>query len=114
MACTKSPVAARASPTANALVAPGVIHTIQTYDVSYAGVIIGSDLRYDREAGKNMPRRGISFTDDEILRLVQNVHVVLLTRGMRGTYARRRQDRLGRLTPIEFETIMTTPATQTA
>lgn len=27
---------------------------------------------------------------------------------------RRRQDALGRLTPIEFETIMTTPATQAA
>lgn len=31
------------------------------------------------------------------------------------TYHRqRRQDRLGRLTPIEFETIMTTPADQAA
>ena len=29
-------------------------------------------------------------------------------------HRRRRQDRLGRLTPIEFETIMTTPATQAA
>ena len=29
-------------------------------------------------------------------------------------HRRRRQERLGRLTPIEFETIMTTPATQAA
>ncbi len=29
-------------------------------------------------------------------------------------HRRRRQDRLGRLTPIEFETIMTTPASQAA
>jgi len=29
-------------------------------------------------------------------------------------HRRRRQDRLGRLTPIEFETIMTTPADQAA
>ena len=29
-------------------------------------------------------------------------------------HRRRRQDALGRLTPIEFETIMTTPATQAA
>ncbi|GAB3029809.1 hypothetical protein GCM10011376_13910 [Nocardioides flavus (ex Wang et al. 2016)] len=29
-------------------------------------------------------------------------------------HRRRRQESLGRLTPIEFETIMTTPATQAA
>ena len=29
-------------------------------------------------------------------------------------HRRRRQDALGRLTPIEYETIMTTPATQAA
>jgi transposase InsO family protein len=29
-------------------------------------------------------------------------------------HRRRRQDRLGRLTPIEFETIMTAPANQAA
>lgn len=33
-----------------------------------------------------MPRRGITFTEDDILRLVQNIYVVLLTRGMLGTY----------------------------
>lgn len=79
----------------------GVIHTIQGYDLNYAGVIIGSDLRYDRDSGRlrfdranyfdptaanNMPRRGITFTDEDILRLVENIYVVLLTRGMLGTY----------------------------
>jgi hypothetical protein len=66
----------------------------------YAGVIIGPDLRYDVKSGtlrfdrtnycdptaaNNMPRRGIKFTE-EILRLVQNIYVVLLTRGMLGAY----------------------------
>ncbi|MFC5993890.1 DNA/RNA helicase domain-containing protein [Pseudonocardia hispaniensis] len=79
----------------------GVIHTIQGYDLNYAGVIIGPDLRYDERAGRlafdrtnyfdptaanNMPRRGITFSDDEILKLVQNIYAVLLTRGMLGTY----------------------------
>jgi DUF2075 family protein len=79
----------------------GVIHTIQGYDLNYAGVIIGSDLRYDGGTGRlrfdrasyfdpmaanNMPRRGITFSDDDILRLVENIYVVLLTRGMLGTY----------------------------
>ena len=79
----------------------GVIHTIQGYDLNYAGVIIGPDLRYDERASRlafdranyfdptaanNMPRRGITFTDDQILKLVQNIYAVLLTRGMLGTY----------------------------
>lgn len=79
----------------------GVIHTIQGYDLNYAGVIIGPDLRYDADrdrlffdranyfdptAANNMPRRGIKFTDEDILRLVENIYAVLLTRGMLGTY----------------------------
>lgn len=79
----------------------GVIHTIQGYDLNYAGVIIGPDLTYDPVRGKlqfdrsnyfdptaanNMPRRGIKFSDDEILSLVENIYAVLLTRGMLGTY----------------------------
>lgn len=79
----------------------GVIHTIQGYDLNYAGVIMGSDLRYDCQSSKlrfdrgncfdptaanNMPRRGITFSDEDILRLVENIYVVLLTRGMLGTY----------------------------
>jgi DUF2075 family protein len=79
----------------------GVIHTIQGYDLNYAGVIIGPDLRYDAARGElrfdrrsyfdptaanNMPRRGISFTDEDILGLVENIYAVLLTRGMLGTY----------------------------
>ena len=79
----------------------GVIHTIQGYDLNYAGVIIGRDLRYDRQrqrlyfdrghyfdptAANNMPRRGLRFTDDEVLALVENIYAVLLTRGIRGTY----------------------------
>jgi DUF2075 family protein len=73
----------------------GVIHTIQGYDLNYAGVIIGADLVYDAALGRmsfsrahyfdptaanNMPRRGIAFTDDDVLRLVQNIYAVLLTR----------------------------------
>ena len=79
----------------------GVIHTIQGYDLNYAGVIIGPDLTYDAEHGRlsfnrasyfdptaanNMPRRGITFTDEDILKLVENIYAVLLTRGMLGTY----------------------------
>ena len=79
----------------------GSIHTVQGYDLNYAGVIIGGDLRRDpatnrlradRQAyrdpgGKiNNELRQRKTTDDDLLRYIRNVYRVLMTRGMRGTY----------------------------
>lgn len=79
----------------------GSIHTVQGYDLNYAGVIIGNDLRYDSaekrlrvsrddyfdtKGKENNPKLGKTYTDDDILRYVTNVYAVLLTRGIRGTY----------------------------
>ncbi|QIK74590.1 DNA/RNA helicase domain-containing protein [Nocardioides piscis] len=79
----------------------GSIHTIQGYDLNYAGVIIGKDLRYDVDTNRiyfdrenyhdprgttNNRMRGISYSDDDILQFVRNIYAVLLTRGMLGTY----------------------------
>jgi DUF2075 family protein len=79
----------------------GSIHTIQGYDLNYAGVIIGRDLRWDARRGRptfdrsnyfdtkgkeNNPKLGLSFTDEDLLQYVTNIYAVLLTRGMRGTY----------------------------
>jgi DUF2075 family protein len=79
----------------------GSIHTIQGYDLNYAGVIIGPDLRYntrgsrisvdrsryyDTKGKENNRALGISYTDDDLLQFVTNIYAVLLTRGMRGTY----------------------------
>lgn len=79
----------------------GSIHTIQGYDLNYAGVIIGKDLRYDPVAGttffdrsqyfdkkgmQNNPARGIVYSDEELLQYVRNIYAVLLTRGILGTY----------------------------
>ncbi len=79
----------------------GSIHTVQGYDLNYAGVIIGRDLRLDPRTGtirfdrsqyrdkkgmENNRQRGIVYTDDDIERYVKNVYAVLLTRGIRGTY----------------------------
>ncbi|MDN5544487.1 MAG: IS3 family transposase, partial [Rhodococcus sp. (in: high G+C Gram-positive bacteria)] len=44
----------------------------------------------------------------------EDLRIAIVTWIERTYHRRRRQDRLGRLTPIEFETIMTTPATQAA
>lgn len=79
----------------------GSIHTVQGYDLNYAGVIIGNDLRYDPHSrrlfidrdsyrdvkGKqNNKQRGIVYSDDDLLGFIRNIYGVLLTRGMRGTY----------------------------
>lgn len=79
----------------------GSIHTVQGYDLNYAGVIIGPELRYDAASGRIIADRanyhdkkgkadnrilGKVYTDDDLLRYIRNIYAVLLTRGMRGTY----------------------------
>lgn len=79
----------------------GSIHTVQGYDLNYAGVIIGADLGFDavnqqivfrrenyhdKKGKENNPRRGIVYTDDDLLEYVKNIYRVLLTRGIRGTF----------------------------
>lgn len=79
----------------------GSIHTIQGYDLNYAGVIIGKDIQldpvqnriifsrenyFDKKGKENNNKLGIKYTDDELLVYVQNIYKVLLTRGIRGTF----------------------------
>ncbi|GEB24828.1 DUF2075 domain-containing protein [Brevibacterium aurantiacum] len=79
----------------------GSIHTVQGYDLNYVGVIIGNDLRLDPVAGKlvfdrtnyhdkkgreNNAKRGITYSDADLLEYVKNIYSVLLTRGIQGTY----------------------------
>ncbi len=86
---------------ANSLYEVGSIHTVQGYDLNYAGVIIGLDLRYDpgskslyidrknyfdAKGKENNKRLGITYTDEDLLLFLTNIYGVLLTRGMLGTY----------------------------
>jgi len=79
----------------------GSIHTVQGYDLNYAGVIIGPDLRFDpdrqclyidraayhdKKGKENNPTLGITYTDEDLLRFITNIYGVLLSRGMRGTF----------------------------
>lgn len=79
----------------------GSIHTVQGYDLNYAGVIIGPELGYDEATGRitfnrdkyfdvkgkeNNPKLGIFYSDEDLRQYVLNVYRVLLTRGIRGTY----------------------------
>lgn len=41
---------------------------------------------FDDKGKENNKRRGIEYSDDDILRFVKNIYAVLLTRGMRGTF----------------------------
>ena len=79
----------------------GSIHTVQGYDLNYAGVIIGRDLQfeqdtgairfdranyYDRKGLENNRKRGLVYSAEDIERYVKNIYAVLLTRGIRGTF----------------------------
>lgn len=78
----------------------GSIHTVQGYDLNYAGVIIGPDLRLsssgkivaDRDAYRDKKGKEDTghlkgaFTDADLLVFIRNIYGVLLTRGMLGTY----------------------------
>jgi DUF2075 family protein/predicted GIY-YIG superfamily endonuclease len=87
----------------------GSIHTVQGYDLNYAGVIIGPDLGYDEATGRlvfnresyfdtkgkeNNPRLGITYTDEDLLDFVKNIYRVLLTRGIKGTFIYARDEAL--------------------
>jgi DUF2075 family protein len=79
----------------------GSIHTIQGYDLNFAGVVIGRDLSYDPISGditfqrdsyfdtkgkEDNPKLGLKFSDSELLAYVINIYRVLLTRGIKGTF----------------------------
>ncbi len=79
----------------------GSIHTVQGYDLNYAGVIIGPDLSFNDATGQlvfnrdsyfdtkgkeNNPRLGVTYSDEDLLEFVKNIYRVLLTRGIKGTY----------------------------
>lgn len=77
----------------------GSIHTVQGYDLNYAGVVIGPDLRLSAEGifadwdsyrdKKGKERTGHlaeTFDDEDLLVFIRNIYGVLLTRGMLGTY----------------------------
>lgn len=79
----------------------GSIHTVQGYDLNYAGVIIGQDLQwdedaqrlvvdrdsyYDKKGKENNPTLGRTYSNADLLRYICNVYAVMMTRGIRGTY----------------------------
>lgn len=74
----------------------GCIHTLQGYDLNYAGIIIGRDLWFDRErqairADKSsyydtLGKAGVADDPEALRDYLCNIYLTLLTRGIRGTY----------------------------
>jgi hypothetical protein len=77
----------------NAINEIGCIHSVQGYDLNYAGVIIGSEfimrkgkLLVNKEEYKDVKGR-FDIQDAEQLKIyIRNIYKVLLTRGIRGTF----------------------------
>ncbi len=71
----------------------GCIYSMQGWETDYVGVIIGPELKYDKERGclqsdpkeeihpKNIPREPTKHDS-----LIKNIYRVLMTRGMKGCY----------------------------
>ncbi|KJF19103.1 DUF2075 domain-containing protein [Acidithrix ferrooxidans] len=79
----------------------GSIHTVQGYDLNYAGVIVGPELEFDQETSnfkfvrskyfdnKAKERNNLlnlEFDDAYQLELVLNIYRVLMSRGILGTF----------------------------
>lgn len=73
----------------------GCIHTTQGYDLNYAAVIFGKEIKYNKETNSIEIERdnyhdsnGINgITDDDILKnYIINIYKTLLYRGIRGTF----------------------------
>lgn len=72
----------------------GSIHTTQGFDLNYVGVIIGNELKYDKENEKIIVDRSNYFdikgkagtNDEQLLEYIFNIYRTLCTRGILGTY----------------------------
>ncbi|MFO8141853.1 MAG: DNA/RNA helicase domain-containing protein, partial [Marinobacter sp.] len=73
----------------------GCIHTTQGYDLNYAGIIFGEEIRYDRESqsiviekGNYHDRTGGQGIKDpaELKQYIINIYRTIMLRGIRGTF----------------------------
>lgn len=77
----------------NAVNEIGCIHTIQGYDLNYAGVIIGNELAYRDgkivyigEHYKDTIAKDLTLSNKDMKKYILNIYKTLLTRGIHGTY----------------------------
>lgn len=76
----------------NALNEVGCVHTVQGYDLNYAFVIVGEDLKYRDgriiiDKKKYFDKNGKkTATEEELAVYIRNIYYVLMSRGIYGTY----------------------------
>ncbi|MBC9930299.1 DNA/RNA helicase domain-containing protein [Chitinophaga qingshengii] len=73
----------------------GCIHTVQGYDLNYAGIILGNEIGYDRERGEIIIRRENYFDKNgkngvkntaQLKSFIINIYKTMMLRGIKGTY----------------------------
>lgn len=74
----------------------GCIHTVQGYDLNYAGVIIGEDIKYDEKSKSivsdktnywdQQGKSGVANDPEQLRNYLINIYLTLMTRGIKGTY----------------------------
>ena len=75
----------------NAINEIGCIHTIQGYDLNYAGVILGNEIKYSDELGIYAERSEYfdnygKANGEELNNYIVNIYTTMLTRGIKGTF----------------------------
>lgn len=78
----------------NAINEVGCIHTVQGYDLNYAGIIIGKEIDYNPitnkievDKKKYFDQTGKTSTDGyELRNYILDIYITLLSRGIKGTY----------------------------
>ncbi len=74
----------------------GCVHTSQGLEFDYIGVIVGNDLKYNRQTDKfysvwnsykdTKGKQGLKGDPDKLCKMIRNIYRVLLSRGMKGCY----------------------------
>lgn len=74
----------------------GCVHTSQGLEFDYVGVIVGSDLKYNRESDKfysewnsykdTKGKQGLREDPEKLCKMIRNIYRILMSRGMRGCY----------------------------
>lgn len=81
--------------TPNAVEQVGCIHTSQGYDLNYAGIIFGNEIKYNPETNQievdpeqyfdGKAKEGISDKPDILKEYILNIYKTMMLRGIRGT-----------------------------
>lgn len=73
----------------------GCIHTVQGYDLNYAGIIFGEEITYDKDTKKikvikskyhDSKGKQALETEDELLEYIIKIYKTMMYRGIRGTF----------------------------